>query len=108
MKKIDPEFLNKLQAAGQITPEGIAELEKTGNISARRHNNKKYVLTEQLTIVSPEIIFKGIGKDKYSKAMLDMKAEITAVIAKFAMTLSEASIAQTELAAKGEVENEGA
>ena len=61
-------------------------MQDKGLVSTRRKNNKKFMKTSNGNLVSPQLYFQGIGKDSYSKDMLELKDKFNALVTKYAKT----------------------
>ena len=75
-----------LQKSGVLSTEAVKEMQDKGLVSTRRRNSRKYMKTSNGNLVSPQLYFQGIGSDKYSKQMSELKEKFNALVTKYTTT----------------------
>tara|TARA_B100001123_G_C15033073_1_gene916216 strand:+ start:483 stop:755 length:273 start_codon:yes stop_codon:yes gene_type:complete len=75
-----------LREAGILSKKAVAEMQEKGLVSTRRRNNKRYIKTANGNLVSPQLYFQGIGKDKYSSEMTELKDKFNSLVSKYTTT----------------------
>jgi len=83
MGKLTIKESEELQRAGILKESTVQAMQEKGLISTRR-NNKKFLKTATGKLVSPQLYFQGIGKDKYSKRMIELKEKFNTLVNVFA------------------------
>ena len=86
MGKLTVAETEALKSAGVLSNKAIEEMRDKGLVSTRRKNNKKFMKTSNGNLVSPQLYFQGIGKDTYSKEMLELKDKFNALVTKYEKT----------------------
>jgi len=85
MGKLTVKESQELQKAGILKESTVKVMQEKGLISTRR-NNKKFLKTASGKLVSPQLYFQGIGKDKYSKRMIELKEKFNTLVNEYAQT----------------------
>jgi len=86
MGKLTVAETEALQKAGVLTKKAVTEMQEKGLVSTRRKNNRRYIKTANGNLVSPQLYFQGIGKDKYSNEMSELKEKFNALVVKYTIT----------------------
>ena len=87
MGKMNQSEIDQLVESGEMSQATADILISKGMVTKRRMSLKKYLFTEQGTPVVPELCFKGIGKESYTKEMDLLKSEVFNVINKYTKEL---------------------
>ena len=85
MGKLTGNDVETLKKEGILSATAIKEMEDKGLVTSRRKSNKKYIKTANGKLVSPLLYFQGIGKDKYSKRMVELRDEFNSLVSKYAI-----------------------
>jgi len=83
MGKLTIKETEDLREAGILSEKAIEQMQKNGLVSTKRRNNKRYMKTINGNLVSPQLYFQGIGKDKYSKEMQELKSKFSVLISEY-------------------------
>jgi|TARA_R100001530_G_scaffold110437_1_gene77746 hypothetical protein len=86
MGKLTVAETEALQKAGVLSKKAVTEMQDKGLVSTRRRNNKRYIKTANGNLVSPQLYFQGIGKDKYSSEMTELKEKFNSLVSKYTTT----------------------
>jgi len=84
MGKLTVRETEELQSAGILKESTVKKMQEKGLVSFRRRSNKRYMKTSNGRNVSPQLYFQGIGKDKYSKKMTELKNEFNKLVNTYA------------------------
>ena len=85
MGKLTSANVETLKKEGILSATAVKEMEEKGLVSSKRRSNKKYIKTANGKLVSPLLYFQGIGKDKYSKRMMELRDEFNSLVSKYAI-----------------------
>ncbi len=83
MGKLTIQETENLKKAGVLSDKAIEEMQKNGLVSTKRRTNKRYMKTASGNLVSPQLYFQGIAKDKYSKEMQELKNKFNSLVSKY-------------------------
>jgi len=80
MGKLTVKEATVLRDSGVLSEKGFAAMQEKGLIAQRRHSSKQYMKTLEGNPVSPQLVFSGIGKDSYSKEMIELKEQFGYIV----------------------------
>jgi hypothetical protein len=86
MGKLTVAETEQLQKAGVLSTKAVKEMQDKGLVSTRRKNSRRFMKTSNGNLVSPQLYFQGIGKDKYSSDMSELKEKFNALVTKYTTT----------------------
>tara|TARA_R110000803_G_scaffold162593_1_gene226233 strand:- start:2341 stop:2613 length:273 start_codon:yes stop_codon:yes gene_type:complete len=86
MGKLTMKETEDLQKAGILSKKAIEGLQEKGLVSTRARSSKRYIKTANGNLVSPQLYFQGIGKDKYSNEMNELKQKFNSLISEYSIT----------------------
>ena len=86
MGKLTIKEAEDLQKSGVLSKKAVEGLQDKGLVSTRTRSNKRYIKTANGNFVSPQLYFQGIGKDKYSQEMNELKQKFNSLITEYTTT----------------------
>jgi predicted transcriptional regulator len=86
MGKLTIKEAEDLQKSGVLSKKAVEGLQDKGLVSTRTRSNKRYIKTASGNFVSPQLYFQGIGKDKYSQEMNELKQKFNSLISEYTTT----------------------
>ena len=86
MGKLTIKEAEDLQKSGVLSKKAVEGLQNKGLVSTRTRSNKRYIKTANGNFVSPQLYFQGIGKDKYSQEMNELKQKFNSLITEYTTT----------------------
>ena len=89
MGKLSVADANELLDKGIITKDTLAKMQKDGLVSTRTKSAERYIQSNNGTWVTPIFYFRGLGGDKYTTLMTELRTEVSKVIEKHTVNKHE-------------------
>ena len=96
MGKLSVADANELLDKGVITKETLAKMQINGVISTRANSTERYIQSDNGTWVTPILYFRGLGGDKYTVEMTELRTKVNEVIEKYTVNKHEVVKSETK------------
>ena len=96
MGKLSVADANELLDKGVITKETLAKMQEDGLVSTRSKSAERYIQSQNGTWVTPIFYFRGLGGDKYTIEMTELRTEVSKVIEKYTVNKHEVVKSETK------------
>ena len=96
MGKLSVADANELLDKGIITKDTLAKMQEDGLVSTRSKSAERYIQSQNETWVTPIFYFRGLGGDKYTIKMTELRTEVSKVIEKYTVNKHEVIKSETK------------
>jgi len=96
MGKLSVADANELLDKGIITKDTLAKMQEDGLVSTRSKSAERYIQSQNETWVTPIFYFRGLGGDKYTIKMTELRTEVSKVIEKYTVNKHEVIKSETQ------------
>ena len=96
MGKLSVADANELLDKGIITKDTLAKMQEDGLVSTRSKSAERYLQPNNGTWVTPIFYFRGLGGDKYTIKMTELRTEVSKVIEKYTVNKHEVIKSETQ------------
>ena len=96
MGKLSVADANELLDKGIITKDTLAKMQKDGLVSTRSKSAERYIQSDSESWVTPIFYFRGLGGDKYTVEMTELRTKVNEVIEKYTVNKHEVVKSETQ------------